>query len=98
MDLQHALARTFKRLCATIDDADTSADAREVALGEIRKRYSKLVRLRLGAIKIPEDKRESAEYELLLLIASYGALHQEPPFTVVHRAATSLQGRHKDWR
>jgi len=54
--------------------------------------------LRLSNIRIPEDQQESAENELLLLIASYGALHEEPPFSVVHRAATVLQGRHKEWR
>lgn len=96
-DLQRAIARTFKRLCITIHGA-TSADDREVALEDIRKRYGKLIRLRLSSIKIPEDQLEAAENELLLLIAAYGALHEEPLFSVVHRAATALQGRHKDWR
>jgi pimeloyl-ACP methyl ester carboxylesterase len=98
VDLQVAITRTFKRLCVTVQDARTTADDREVAFEEMRTRYGKLIRLRLGKIKIPENLLESAENELLLLIAAYGLRHDEPPFSVVHRAVTALVGRHKDWR
>jgi pimeloyl-ACP methyl ester carboxylesterase len=97
-DLQRAITGTFRRLCSAVTDAEASSDDREVALEDIRRRYGKLIRLRLSTVKVPEAQQESAENELLLLIAGYGAIHEEPPFSVVHRAATILEARHKDWR
>lgn len=98
MDLQRAITQTFRRLCVTVDDVATAVDDREVALDHMRRRYGKLIRLRLSTVNIPEDQQESAESELLLLTAQYGAAHEEAPFSVVHRAATILVARHKDWR
>lgn len=97
-DLQQAITGTFRRLCITVMDAATTSGDREVVVEDIRRRYGKLIRLRLSTVKIPEDQQESAENELVLLIADYGAAHEEPPFSAVHRAATILEARHKDWR
>jgi hypothetical protein len=98
MDIQRAISRTLKRLCTIVHDPATSVDDREIALQDMRRRYSKLIRLRLSQICIPDESRESAEDELLLLIAAYGVVYEEPPFSVIHRAAAALRGRHKDWR
>lgn len=98
MDLQRAITRTFRRLCVTVDDVATAVDDREVALEEMRRRYGKLIRLRLSTVKVPEDQQESAGSELLLLMGHYGTAHEEAPFSVVHRAATIMEARHRDWR
>ena len=89
-DLQVAIARTFRRLCAVVHDQHTSVDDREVSLHDMRRRYGKLIGLRLSKIKVPAESLESAEGELLLLIAAYGVEYEEPPFSVIHRAATAL--------
>jgi pimeloyl-ACP methyl ester carboxylesterase len=98
VDLQRAFTRNFRRICATIMDPATSVDDREIAFQELRRRYSKLIRLRLSGIAIPDGSQEEAEKELLLLIATYGLLHEEAVFGAIHRAATALKSRHKDWR
>lgn len=97
-DLQVALLRAFKRLCATICDPATTEEDRLVALDEMFKRYRKMIRRRMQDLAIPAGKEDDAEGELLLLIANFGNQHELPPFIAINRAMIVLRSRHKDWR
>jgi pimeloyl-ACP methyl ester carboxylesterase len=97
-DVQAALIRAFNRLCCLVIGPATTEEDRLVALDEMLRRYQKLIHLRIRGLRIPIHQQESAENELLLLIAAFGATRDLPPFIAVNRAMIVLKTRHKDWR
>ncbi len=97
-DLQLAFARKFRELCAAAIDPCSSAEERELAFSEMRRRYSRVVRRRVCDVVHRLDLRESAENEMLLLMAHDGAATGLPPFDTANRALTVLGFRHANWR
>lgn len=97
-DVQVALLRSFKRLCATVCDAATTEEDRLIALDEMLKRYRRMIMCRLRSLAIPAGEEEAAQGELLLLTAHFGNQRDFPPFIAINRAMIVLKARYKDWR
>jgi hypothetical protein len=97
-DLQSALVGSFKRLCGVVTADETAEADRLVALQEMRRRYGKLIRQRMGALRLPRRMEDVAEDEFLLLIASFGSSRDLPAFVAVNMAMMVLEQRYRDWR
>jgi pimeloyl-ACP methyl ester carboxylesterase len=97
-DIQTGLTRTFRKLCARAVDAGATAHDREMAFGEILQRYKLLIRSRVERVVQNVALHESAERELLLLMALEGADRGLPPFDTANHAMMVLARRHKNWR
>jgi pimeloyl-ACP methyl ester carboxylesterase len=97
-DLQLAFARKFRKLCIAATDMGSTAELRESALSEMQRRYGRMLRRRVRDVVRRAELFDSAEAELLLLIAFDGAAKGLPPFDTANRAISALASRHKNWK
>jgi pimeloyl-ACP methyl ester carboxylesterase len=97
-DLHLGFAHTFRALSqAAIDPGSTEPD-RTAALYEMRKRYGRIIRRRLRDRVRRIELYPAAEDDMLLLLATYGARYDLPPFMLVDYAFEQLAALRAEWR